>query len=104
MKNKKTAVLCVGASPYDEKAFEGIREHNLTGELRGIPLFYGRGAWDMSKMRFADRILCTLLQKSVAKKDPSTYEPWMAGLMSAVGQAADWTDKKYLEPLIEYLK
>ncbi len=104
LKNKKTAVLCVGASPYDEKAFEEIREHNLTGELRGIPLFYGRGAWDMSKMRFADRILCTLLQKSVAKKDPSTYEPWMAGLMSAVGQAADWTDKKYLEPLIEYLK
>lgn len=104
LKNKKLAILCVGASPYDEKAFADIKAHNLTGDLRDIPLFYGRGAWNENKMKFMDRTLCKMLQKSVAKKDPSTYEPWMQALMCAVGQNRDWTDKKYLIPLMEYLK
>ena len=66
--------------------------------------FYGRGAWDESKMRFMDRTLCKMLQKSVAKKNPDKYEPWMKALMCAVGQSCDWTDEKYLLPLIDYLE
>lgn len=104
LKNKKIAILCVGASPYDEGAFTAIKEHNLTDNLRDIPLFYGRGAWNESKMKFMDRTLCKMLQKSVAKKDPNTYEPWMKALMCAVGQDCDWTDKKYLIPLMDFLK
>lgn len=99
----KLAVFCVGASPYDESALSDIRAHNMTGALKDIPLYYGRGAWDESRMTFIDRKLCAFLQKAVAKKDPDTYEPWMKALMCAVGQSCDWTDKKYLTPLIEYL-
>ena len=58
----------------------------------------------MRKMTLPDRTMCKMLQKSIAKRDPSTYEPWMVGLMSAVGQTGDWTDKKYLAPLMEYLR
>ena len=36
-------------------------------------------------MDFKDRTLCKLLQKSVAKQDPSTYEPWMKALMEGHG-------------------
>ena len=104
LKGKKTAVFCVWASPYDEGALAEIQECNMTGDLKGIPLFYGRGAWDESKMKFMDRALCKMLQKSIEKKDPSTYEPWMKALVSAAGQSCDWTDKKYLEPLVEYLR
>lgn len=103
LKGKKTAVFCVGASPYDEKALEEVKEHNLKEDLKEIPMFYGRGAWDESSMSFKDRTLCKMLQKAVAKKDPSTYEPWMTALMCAVGQKCDWTDKKYLEPVIQYM-
>lgn len=71
--------------------------------MEDLPLFYGRGAWDEEAMTFKDRALCRLLQKSVAKKDPATYEPWMKALMCAVGQKCDWTDRKYLDPLIAYL-
>lgn len=99
----KLAVFCVGASPYDESALRDIRAHNMTGALKDIQLYYGRGAWDESRMTFIDRKLCRLLQKAVAKKDPDTYEPWMKALMCAAGQSCDWTDKKYLTPLIEYL-
>ena len=66
----KLAVFCVGASPYDESALSDIRAHNMTGALKDIPLYYGRGAWDESRMTFIDRKLCRFLQKAVAKKDP----------------------------------
>lgn len=103
LKNKKLAVLCVGASPYDEAALAKMKTRNFTGDLASIPLFYARGIWDESTMNRMDRFLCKMLQKSVAKKAPASYEPWMKALMCAVGQSCDWTDKKYLTPLLEYL-
>lgn len=103
LEHKKTAILCVGASPYDEDAFHEIKAHNLKEDLKEIPLFYARGAWNEKNMTWKDRTLCSLLKKAVAKKDPSTYEPWMKALMCAVGQTCDWTDKKYLMPLLDYL-
>lgn len=103
LKDKKIIVFCVGASPYDEKAVSEITQHNLKDDLVGLPLFYCRGAWDEEAMGFTDRTLCKMLQKAVAKQDPSTYEPWMAALLSAVSQKCDWTDKKYLEPILAEL-
>lgn len=104
LNGKKIAIFCVGASPYNEQAFNEIKKHNLKDELCDIPLFYGRGAWDESRMSFKDRTLCKLLQKTIEKKDPNTYEPWMKALMCAVGKSCDWTDKKYLISIQNYLE
>lgn len=104
MADKKIAVFAVGASPYDEKAIMQIREMHFKDELSNIPLFYCRGAWDEEKMKFADRTLCKMLQKAVAKQNPEEYEPWQKALMCAVGQKCDWTDKSYLEPLLKYIE
>ncbi len=104
LKNKKIAVLCVGASPYDKDAFNEIYKHNFIKEISGIKCFYARGTWNEDAMSFKDRTLCRMLQKAVAKQDPSTYEPWQKALMCAVGQKCDWTDKKYLDPLVRYIK
>lgn len=103
LKDKRIAVFCVGASPYDEQALADIKKVNFKDQLMNIPLFYGRGAWDESKMTFVDRKLCRMLQKAIAKKDPNTYEPWMKALMEARGQSIDWCDRQYLQPLIAYL-
>ena len=103
LRGKQLAVFCVGASPYEENAFRAVREHNMRGELAGIPVFYGRGAWDQKKMTFLDRTLCGILQKSVEKKDPAQREPWMEALLCAGGRQCDWTDRKYLSPLLDYL-
>ena len=104
LKNKKIAILCVGASPFDKKAFNEVKAHNLKEDLKNVPTFYARGAWDEEKMSFVGRTLCKMLQKDIAKKDPSTYEPWMKALMSAVGEKCDWTDREYLRPLLEYIQ
>ena len=104
LRGRKIAVLSVGASPYEEKAFHALAQHNLRGDLAGIPLFYGRGAWDEGRMTFGDRALCKLLQRSIAKKDPQELEPWMQALLCASGQVCDWTDRSYLAPLLDYLQ
>lgn len=103
LKDKKIGIFCVGASPYDETALEAIKSHNLKDDLKSIPVFYGRGAWDQDNMKFTDRTLCKMLQKAVAKKDPKDYEPWERALMCAVGKSCDWTNRKYLEPLIAFI-
>ena len=57
----------------------------------------------MESMKFADKKLCQLLRKAVAKKEPSDYEVWERALMEAGDDRCDWTDKKYLEPVLELL-
>ena len=37
------------------------------------------------------------------KKNPEEYEPWEKALMCAVGQKCDWTDRAYLNPILEYI-
>ena len=86
LKNKKLAILCVGASPLEKQAFNEVKARNLKEDLKNIPTFYGRGTWDEEKMSFKDRTLCKLLQKAIANKDPKTYEPWMKALMDAMGK------------------
>ncbi len=103
LKQKRVAVFCVGASPYDEKAIREVKQNNLKDELKDIPMFYGRGAWDESAMTFKDKTLCKLLQKMISGKSEAECEPWMKALLSASGKKCDWTDPKYLEPLIAYM-
>ena len=46
---RRLALLCVGASPYDEKALAALRAR-CSGLPEDVPLFYARGAWDESRM------------------------------------------------------
>lgn len=101
--NKKIAIFAVGASPYDEKAFEATKKQNLKNISFEIPMFYGRGAYDESVMNFVDKSLCKLLKKSLSKKDPSTFEPWMEAFFQADGKSSDWVNRIYLEPVIKHI-
>ncbi len=98
---KKIIVFCCGASPYDEDAVRQVREHNLKG--LDIPLFYCRGMWDMEAMSFKDRTLCKMLRRAVSKKNPDEYEPWERALMEAGDGRCDWTDRKYVQPIVDML-
>lgn len=104
LSGKKAALFAVGASPLDEKALEQIKEQNLKQLSLDLPLFYGRGVYDESKMNFKDRTLCTLLKKALRKKDPQTFDPWMKELLEFDGQSCDWTDPVYLKPLLDYIR
>ncbi|MGI6506901.1 MAG: flavodoxin domain-containing protein [Saccharofermentanales bacterium] len=103
LKEKTLLIFCVGASPYDEEAFRTLSANNLKDELSDIPLFYCRGAWDLQEMTLIDRTMCKVLFKVIAKKDLSTLEVWEKALVEAGDENCDWTDKKYLEPIIACL-
>ena len=104
LQGRKIIIFCDGASPFDEKAFQQIIDYNLKGPLSGLPCFYCRGAWDMDRMNFADRNLCRLLQKIVAKKKTGDYEIWEKALLEAGNKKCDWTDKAYIKPILEALR
>lgn len=101
---KKVFVFCNGASPYEEEAYKEVKEHNMKDQLKDVPVFYFRGAFDMESMGLIDRNLCKMLQRAVAKKDPKDYAVWEKALVEAGNSKCDWTDKKYIEPLVNELK
>lgn len=104
LKGKKVAVFAVGASPYDEEAMDALKAHNFKEDIANIPCFYCRGAWNENAMTFKDKMLCNMLKAAVSKKESSTYEPWEAALMEAIGSNVDWTNKEYLSPILEYVR
>ena len=102
LEGRRTALLCVGVSPYDGKTLAALRER-CKGLPENVPLFYARGAWDESVMSFKDRTMCKLLQKMVARQ-PEQTEPWMRELLAAMGQKRDWVSAGQLQPLLEYIR
>ncbi len=103
LREKKIIVFCVGASPYDESALKEIIKHNMKDGLSDIPCHYCRGAWNMDAMNIVDRNLCKMLRKAVGKKNPEDYEIWEKALMEAGDGNCDWTDKKYIAPILAEL-
>lgn len=94
LQGKKILIFCDGASPYNEEMFQKIIEHNMKDRLEGIPCFYFRGAWDMEGMSFIDYNLCKMLIKSVGIKEEEM-------LTEAENCKYDWTDKKYIAPVLK---
>ena len=105
LKGKKIIVYTCGASPYDEKSVNEIINKNMKDALEGIPVYYCRGSFDMKEMSFADRTLCGMLRKSLAKKDPKDLAVWESALLEATdNEAHDWADKSYIEPVLKAVR
>lgn len=98
--DKEVLIFAVGAGPYDEGAIKKLNEQNLSKLPFPAKLFYGRGAYEEKKMNFIDRTMCKTLRKSLVKKDPSEFEPWMQALANATDEGYIWTDSEYLVPLL----
>lgn len=104
LKQKQIIVFCVGASPYDKDVFRALVTRNMKNDLKDIPIFYGRGSWNIENMTFTDKTLCKMLKKAVSKKSESELEPWEKALVQAGENNCDWSDKSYLTPIIDILK
>ena len=102
--DKELILFAAGASPFDQKMLEELKLRNTETLHREIPIFYGRGAFDEEKMTVIDRMLCRMIKKSLSKKEPKDFEPWMKELFEWDGKGCDWTDPKYLEELLAYTK
>ncbi|MBD5115355.1 MAG: hypothetical protein HDT46_09210 [Ruminococcaceae bacterium] len=100
-------IFTTGAAPADtpetKDTLKKVWEQNLTAEEREqIPHFYMQGGLCYEKMPFIDKIMMkgfvSMLKK---KKDKDGLE---AGMAKAVESSFDISDKKYIMPLVDYLK
>lgn len=104
LNNKELIAFAVGASPFDERTLDYIRERNFNDEIRNLPLFYCRGAWNMENMSFIDKKMCQMLLKTVRKKDPKDMELWESALVEAGTSKNSWVDENNLSGLYNYIE
>ena len=104
LKGKKIAVFCCGAAPYDDEILDILKKKNMKDKLAGIPCFYYQGMWDLEGMKFGDKTICKMYVKMLSRKDPSEVKAWERPFLEAKDQKCDWTDKKYIEPLVKMIK
>lgn len=102
LEGKKVAVFCVGASPYVEEEFRALYRKYFDGKLKDVPAFYGRGAWNAEKLSFKDRSLAKLTAGYLRRKEE--LSPWEEEYLSFYQGVRDWTDPRYLEPLLGWIK
>lgn len=100
----KLVVFATGATPQSETAMiEEAKNRNLTvEEQKEIPFFYMTSGLDYSKMNFVEKAMMGMLKKMLSgKKDKSEEEAQMAKM---IARSYDVCDKKYIEPLVEYVR
>ena len=99
---RRFAVLAVGATPDSPDNTAELVKRNMKGDLEGIPLYYGRGAFDEGALSFVDKGLCGVLRKAAEKMRPEERSPLESVLSDAVSPVS-WVDEAYLAPVISFL-
>jgi menaquinone-dependent protoporphyrinogen IX oxidase len=100
LKDKNIIVFAVGSSPVREESTQKIRKENIPAEqFDKIKFFYLRGGFDYSKLSPINKILMSMLKlKLKGIKNPDADQ---RGLLAAYDHPQNFTNKKYLKPIIE---
>ncbi len=100
--NKKLIVFCVGASPAENPEIDETLPKNFSKEeLEIVKWFYCPGGLDYEKMSTTSRMMMkTFLKVLKAKKDKTEMDIEQIKILSS---SYDISDKKYIEPIINYL-
>lgn len=99
------AVFAVGMSPEEDTvAVRAVKERNMTENLSLLPFFYCRGKMDMAKLKFLHRTLLSVMRKSFLKKDAKDLSPSERAVVEAGEKPRDWSDRKYLAPVLEWVQ
>lgn len=105
LNNKKIVVYGVGASPVKEEPIKAVVEANFKGEMRNkIKFFYLRGAFNYEKLSVGDKMLMNALKLKIKSKKEEELDEDSKGLLECYDHPADWTDRKDIDPLVEYIK
>lgn len=103
LQNKKLIVFSVGASPVRSETTEEIKNANIPAEQQeSIQFFYLRGGFDYSRLTRLNKILMTLMKmklKRVKNPDADTK-----GMLASYTHPLDFTNKKYIEPIVKSVK
>lgn len=102
-KDKCLAMFCVGGSPMESSHVEVALKSMITEEQsKYIKVFYCPGGFNYEKMSSVSRFAMKMFVASLKKnKDATEEERQMAEKISS---SYDISNKKYIEPITEYLE
>lgn len=101
--DKKLIAFCVGGSPIDNPEIDMALKRNFNeSEQKKVKIFYCPGGFDYDKMSATSKLMMKMFVKALkAKKDKTKEEQIMVKMISS---SYDISDKKYIEPILQYLK
>lgn len=103
LQGKRIAIFASGASPPREETIKEVRDKNFSAEeQKNIGFFYLRGGFDYEKLNMKDKVLMTLLKKKLQSKKDLTEDE--EGMLSAYDHPVDFTDRKNILDLIEFIR
>ncbi len=100
---KKLIAFCVGANPIDNPKVEvALNQIFNESEQKKVKTFYCPGGFNYEKMSAVSKFMMKMFIKTLkAKKDKTKEEQTMIKMISS---SYDISDKKYIEPILQYLK
>lgn len=102
LEDKKIIVFAVGCSPEKEDAINSVIASNFKDDIRGkINFYYLRGAFNFEKLSLVDKMMMNALKIKLKKMKPEELDEDSKGLLECYDNPVDWTDKKYIEPIIQ---
>ncbi len=102
-KDKRLAMFCVGGAPNDNPNTEVMLKSLLTDEQNSrIKVFYCPGGFNYEKMSATSRFAMKMFAASLKKKKDATEEE--REMAEKISSSYDISDKKYTEPIAEYLE
>ena len=100
-KEKRLAVVCVGGSPNDSPDVETALKNMLSDEQRRyIKAFYCQGGFAYEKMNAASKLAMKLFVSALKRKTDEKSRQ----MAEFVSKSYDISDKKYIEPIVSYLR
>jgi menaquinone-dependent protoporphyrinogen IX oxidase len=71
----------VGLAKESPEAMEDIKEKNFSEEMQQTELIMLRGAFDLEKLSFGDRMMMKALKRKILLKDPKTLNEEELGIL-----------------------
>lgn len=111
IKNKNIILFTCGlGDPDEQKNHQNIMksvDKTLTGEMgKRVKVFCFRGGIDYSKLSFVHSAMMWMMYRIILKNSKKSQQAADENryFIETYGKAVDFTDKKYIEPLVDYVR
>lgn len=102
-KGKKLAVFCVGATLAESPEISVVLDKNFNTEQKSVAkIFYCQGGLDYEKVKKPVKLILKMFAAALAKKKDVTESE--KKLVEMLSKSFDISDKKFITPIVEYLK
>jgi len=102
-KDKRLALYCVGGGPSDSPDIKGMFNNTLDDDQKKyIKTFYCQGGFNYEKMNIPSKMAMKMFVSSLKRKKNLTEDEKI--MVEKMSSSYDISDKKFIEPIVEYLK